>query len=35
MMYNGMLEKGINFIAKPYSLAALARKVRVVLDTTQ
>ena len=28
----GVLEEGVNFIAKPFSLATLAEKVRVVLD---
>ena len=31
----GVIEKGINFIGKPYGSAALARKVRQILDGTR
>jgi DNA-binding response OmpR family regulator len=30
--HRGVLEEGMNFVAKPFSLAALAAKVREVLD---
>ena len=30
--HRGVLEAGVSFIAKPFSLAALAEKVREVLD---
>ena len=32
ILHNGMLDQGVHFIAKPFSLAALAVKVREVLD---
>ena len=30
---SGSLEKGINFLQKPYTMQALAKKVREVLDS--
>jgi len=32
IVHNGMLEEGVNFIQKPYSLQDLGRMVRKVLD---
>ncbi|HEX9422014.1 MAG TPA: hypothetical protein VF899_02145, partial [Pyrinomonadaceae bacterium] len=32
IVYHGVLEEGIDFIQKPFSPDALARKVREVLD---
>ncbi|RME19044.1 MAG: response regulator, partial [Deltaproteobacteria bacterium] len=32
IVHNGMLDEGINFLPKPFSLMALARKMREVLD---
>jgi CheY-like chemotaxis protein len=32
ILHNGMLDQGMHFIAKPFNLAALAAKVREVLD---
>ena len=32
ILHNGMLDKGVHFIAKPFNLEALAAKVREVLD---
>jgi signal transduction histidine kinase/ActR/RegA family two-component response regulator len=33
ILHNGVLDHGVHFIAKPFSLTALAAKVREVLDT--
>jgi two-component system, cell cycle sensor histidine kinase and response regulator CckA len=33
--HHGVLEEGVSFIAKPYSLADLANKVRQILDGEQ
>ena len=35
IVHHGVLEKGIEFIAKPYSLEQLAKRVRDVLDKSQ
>ena len=32
--HRGVLEEGVNFIAKPFSLAVLAEKIRMTLDGT-
>jgi CheY-like chemotaxis protein len=32
VVHNGRLDVGVNFLAKPYSIAQLARKIRSVLD---
>ncbi len=32
IVHHGMLEKGIDFIQKPFTLESLARKVREVID---
>jgi signal transduction histidine kinase/CheY-like chemotaxis protein len=32
VVHNGRLDAGVNFLAKPYSIAQLARKIRSVLD---
>jgi hypothetical protein len=32
IVHHGILEKGIEFIQKPFTLEGLARKVREVLD---
>jgi response regulator RpfG family c-di-GMP phosphodiesterase len=32
ILHHGILEKGIDFIQKPFTLESLARKVREVLD---
>jgi len=34
IVHNGLLEKGVNFIPKPYTLKTLAGKVREVLENT-
>ena len=31
--HHGILEKGIRFIAKPYSIQTLSKKIREVLET--
>ena len=33
IVHHGVLEKGTAFIGKPFSIDALARKLREVLDT--
>jgi len=32
---HGILDKGVQFLSKPYSLGSLARRVRDVLDRPQ
>jgi hypothetical protein len=32
MVHHGVLKEGIEFLPKPYSLDALARRIREVLD---
>jgi CheY-like chemotaxis protein len=32
IVHNGIVDYGVSFIAKPFSIDALARKVREVLD---
>jgi two-component system cell cycle sensor histidine kinase/response regulator CckA len=32
IVHHGVLNEGVNFIEKPFSTAALARRVREVLD---
>ena len=32
IVHHGVLEEGINYIQKPFTVDALARKVREVLD---
>jgi DNA-binding NtrC family response regulator len=32
IVHHGVLEKGVNYIQKPFAVDALARKVREVLD---
>jgi two-component SAPR family response regulator len=32
IVHHGVLEKGMNYIQKPFTLEGLARKVREVLD---
>ena len=32
ILHNGRLDRGVHFIAKPFSLAALAAKIREVLE---
>jgi two-component SAPR family response regulator len=32
ILHHGILEEGMNYIQKPFTLEALARKVREVLD---
>jgi two-component SAPR family response regulator len=32
IVHHGVLEKGMNYIQKPFAVEALARKVREVLD---
>jgi two-component system, cell cycle sensor histidine kinase and response regulator CckA len=34
IVHQGVIEKGINFLAKPYTLPALAGQVRTILDST-
>jgi two-component SAPR family response regulator len=33
IVHHGILEEGMNYIQKPFTLEALARKVREVLDS--
>ena len=35
IVHHGMLDEGVHFISKPYTAAALTRKVREVLDAAQ
>ena len=35
IIHNGVLQAGVNFIAKPFTLDALAQKIRAVLDASQ
>ncbi len=35
IVQHGMLEENINFIGKPYSITAIARKIRDILDAAQ
>jgi hypothetical protein len=32
IVYHGVLEEGINYIQKPFTIEGLARKVREVID---
>jgi hypothetical protein len=32
VLHHGILEKGMNYIQKPFTMEGLARKVREVLD---
>jgi YesN/AraC family two-component response regulator len=35
MLQQGAIEKGLNFISKPFAMQSLARKLREVLDSAR